>query len=92
MAAQLIDINAILLANLHSIKTGRLAADCMHTGGSDLDVLAIAEQAAKKTFRDRTATNVTSANKEDAFHDLRRASVRVSNVRLKLAKSTQRRE
>ena len=58
-------------ADLHRVQARRLAADGMHAGGSDLDVLAIAEQTAEKSFRHGAAANVAGANKEDAFHDVK---------------------
>jgi hypothetical protein len=48
----------------------------MHARRGDLDVLAIPQQTAKKPFRDGAAANVTRADKEDAFHDLRGARAR----------------
>ena len=69
LAAQIADVYAICFANLHRVKARRLSADGMHTGGSDFDVLAIPDQPAKQSFRDRTAADVAGANKKDAFHD-----------------------
>jgi hypothetical protein len=69
LASQIADIHAISFANLHRVQTGRLPPDCVHAGGSDLDIFAIADQAAKQSFGDGTATDIARANKEDAFHD-----------------------
>src|SRR5438105_13215518 len=43
----------------------------MHAGGGHFNVLAISQEAAKKTFRNGTATNITSTNEKDAFHKMR---------------------
>src|SRR5436305_10929220 len=40
----------------------------MHAGGRHLNVLAISQETAKKTFRNGTATNITCTNEEDTFH------------------------
>jgi Kdo2-lipid IVA lauroyltransferase/acyltransferase len=43
----------------------------MHPGRGHFNVLAISQEAAKKTFRNGTATNITSTNEKDAFHKMR---------------------
>jgi Kdo2-lipid IVA lauroyltransferase/acyltransferase len=43
----------------------------MHAGGRHFNVLAISQEAAKKTFRNGTATNITGTNEKDAFHKMR---------------------
>src|SRR5207237_10768937 len=43
----------------------------MHAGRGHFNVLAISQEAAKKTFRNGTATNITSTNEKDAFHKMR---------------------
>src|SRR5438132_883331 len=43
----------------------------MHAGRRHFNVLAISQEAAKKTFRNGTATNITSTNEKDAFHKMR---------------------
>src|SRR2546430_10268058 len=43
----------------------------MHTGRGHFNVLAISQEAAKKTFRNGAATNITSTNEKDAFHKMR---------------------
>jgi hypothetical protein len=40
------------------------------TGRCNLDVLAVADQPAKQSFRDRTTADIARANKKDAFHDV----------------------
>ena len=69
LAAETADIHAFLFADLHCIKTWRLAAHRVHTSRGDFDVSPISQQPAKKPFRDGTAANVTCAHKEDVFHD-----------------------
>src|SRR5438045_9239594 len=43
----------------------------MHAGRRHFNVLAISQETAKKTFRNGTATNITSTNEKDAFHKMR---------------------
>jgi hypothetical protein len=76
------DVHAFGFANLDSVKAWRLSAHRVHTRRRDLNVFAIADQPAKKSFRDGTATNIASANKEDAFHGWRRARERKGKVGL----------
>jgi hypothetical protein len=59
------------------------------TSRENFDVLTIANQTAKKPFRDRAATNITGADKEDAFHDSHGASERWSNLEANGLKSIQ---
>ena len=73
LAAESRDIHVFVFAHLHRIKTRRLTAHRVHACRSDLDVLAIADQTAKKPFGDGAAANISRANKEDAFHDERAA-------------------
>ncbi len=87
LAAQTADVHAFLLADLHRVKTWRLAAHCVHAGGRNFDVLTIAEQTAKKPFRDWAAANITCADKEDAFHVSDGASERHPNLELNMLKS-----
>jgi hypothetical protein len=54
----------------------------MHSGRGDFDIFAVPKQSQKKTFRDGTSANVSRADKKDAFHDARRASVRESKPRI----------
>jgi len=72
---------------LHCIKTWRLAAHRVHTSRGDFNVSPISQQTAKKPFCDRTAANVTCANKEDVFHDLDGARERDSNLKSNPPKS-----
>src|SRR5437870_1140335 len=67
----------------------RLTAHCMDTGRNNFDVLTIANQTTKKPFRDRASTNITCADKEDAFHGSHGASERQSNLEANGSKSIQ---
>jgi alkanesulfonate monooxygenase SsuD/methylene tetrahydromethanopterin reductase-like flavin-dependent oxidoreductase (luciferase family) len=69
LAAQIADVYAFAFANLDGVKARRLAANRVHAGGRDLDVFAVTDQPAEQSFRDWTAADIASANKEDAFHD-----------------------
>ena len=68
LAAQSADIGAFLCGDFHGVQAWRLAANRVHTGGCDFDVLPVASHAAKKPFRDRAPTNVACADEEDVFH------------------------
>ncbi len=61
----------------------------MDTGRNNFDVLTIANQTTKKPFRDRAATNIACADKEDAFHGSHGASERQSNLEANGSKSIQ---
>jgi hypothetical protein len=74
-------------AYFNRIEARRLAAHSMHTGGNNFDVLSVAQQAAKKPFRNRTAADITRADKEDAFHNSESASERNSNLKSNWSKS-----
>ena len=63
----------------HRIQARGLAADRVHPGRSDFDVLPIADQAAKKPFRNRASTNITCADEEDVFHGRNAQRTRLSN-------------
>jgi hypothetical protein len=89
LAALIANVHAVRFTNLHGVKTWRLATDRVHTGRRDLNVLAVADQPAKQSLRNRAATNIASANKEDAFHGARRASERVIKVGLNARKVNQ---
>ena len=67
------DIDAFLFADVDRVQTGRLSAHSMHTGGSDLDLLAVAKKTTEEAFRHRAPANISRANEEDAFHDFRPA-------------------
>ena len=71
LTAQLADVYAFFRANLYRVETWRLAAHRVYTGRENVYVLTIANQTTKKPFRDRAATNITCADKEDAFHGSR---------------------
>jgi hypothetical protein len=88
LAAQSADINTFGLANLHCIKTWRLPADGVHTGGRDFNVFAIPDKTTEKAFRNRAAANISRTNKKDAFHGCARASVRICNLESNRGKST----
>ena len=77
------DVDAFLLADLDGVQARRLSADRVHAGGSDLDVLAIAEQPAEKPFRHRAAADISGANEEDAFHDSRAGALPASQGKIK---------
>jgi hypothetical protein len=80
LTAQVADGYAFAFANLNGIKTRRLPANGVHAGRRDFDVFAISDQPAEQPFRDRTAADIASANKEDTFHDWRRACQRANNL------------
>lgn len=63
LTAKAADVHGLLLANLHCVKTRWLPVDGMHAGRGDFNVLAIADEAPEKPFRDRASTNVACANK-----------------------------
>jgi hypothetical protein len=71
LAAQSPDVRSFLLTNVDGVHAWRLATHRVHSGGSDLDVFAIAQHPAKKAFRHRAPANISCANKEDAFHGSR---------------------
>jgi hypothetical protein len=81
LTALLANIHAFRFANLNGVKARRLSAHRVNTRGSNFNVLAIADQTAKQTFRDGTAANIASANEEDAFHGGARARERGNKIR-----------
>jgi hypothetical protein len=89
LAPQIADVCAFFCADLYGVKAWRLTMYCVDTGRENFNVLTIANQTAKKPFRNRTATYITCANKEDAFHDSRGASERQSNLEANGSKSIQ---
>ncbi len=89
LAAQVADVCAFFGADLYRLQARRLTAHCVDTSRENFDVLTIANQATKKTLRDRTATNITCADKEDAFHGSHGASERLSNLEANGSKSIQ---
>jgi hypothetical protein len=91
LAAQIADIDALLFANLHCVKAWRLPAHGMHPCRRDFNIFAIANQTPKEPFRDGATANVTRADKENAFHDSRRASARMNNLKSNMIKSIERR-
>ena len=70
------DVYAFSFANLHGVKTRRLAANRVDTGGRDFNIFAISGQSTKQALGDGAATDIAGANKEDAFH----GSVRAANA------------
>jgi hypothetical protein len=87
LAAQTANVCAFLFADLHRVKTRRLSTHGMHACRSDLDVFAVSKQTAKQPFRNGAATNITCADKENAFHDSGCASARPCNLESNRAKS-----
>jgi hypothetical protein len=79
LAAQITDICAFLSADFYGIHAGGLAADRVHPGRRDFDVLPIACQPAKKPFSDRAPTNIACADEEDVFHGRNAQRTRLSN-------------
>jgi hypothetical protein len=57
-----------------------LAAHRVHTGRNNFNVLSVPKQTAKKPFRNRAAADITSTDKEDAFHNLESSSERNPNL------------
>ena len=82
LAPQIADVCAFFRAHLYRVKAWRLTAYCVDTSRENFDVLPIANQTAKNPFCDRAATNITCADKEDAFHDSGTRSERVSQPRI----------
>jgi hypothetical protein len=89
LTAQIADVCAFFRTDLYRVQTWRLAAHRVDAGRKNFDVLAIANQTTKKPFRDRAATNITCADKEDAFHGSHGASERLSNLEANGSKSIQ---
>src|SRR6266436_7044082 len=89
LAPQIADVCSFFRAHLYRVKAWRLTANCVDTSRENFDVLTIANQTAKKPFRDRAATNITCADKEDAFHGSHGASERHSNLEANGSKSIQ---
>jgi hypothetical protein len=87
LAALSADVRAFFFADLHRVKTWRLAAHGMHAGRKNFDVLTVPEQMAKKPFCDWAATNIAGADKEDAFHGSQGASERRVNLEANWSKS-----
>ena len=87
LAAQTADICAFLCADFYGVQAWRLAANRVHAGGCDFDVLPVASHAAKKPFRDRAPTNVACADEEDVFHGSERAANAFIKLEANLSKS-----
>jgi hypothetical protein len=87
LAAQSADICAFRCADFHGVQARRLAANRVHTGRCDFDVLPVASQAAKKPFRDWAPTNVACADEKDVFHGSERAANAFIKLKANLSKS-----
>ena len=87
LAAQSAYICAFLCAHFYGVQAWRLAANRVHAGGRDFDVLPVASQPTKKPFRDWTATNVSCADEKDVFHGSQRAASAFLNLKANLSKS-----
>jgi hypothetical protein len=74
LTSLLTDIDPFLFANLNGVETWRLSSDGMDTCGCHLDVFPIADEATKQALGNGTATDVSGTDKQDAFHNGRRAS------------------
>jgi hypothetical protein len=68
LAPETANVDAFLFANVNRVQARRLPANGVDAGGSDLDVFPVANEPAEKAFRHWAPANVSSANKEDAFH------------------------
>jgi hypothetical protein len=88
LASQIADIHPIIFTNLDRVEAWGLTAHGMDPCGSDFDVLAISGQAPKKALRAGASTDISRTNKENAFHDARRANLRSPNLGLNEVKST----
>ena len=87
LAAQSAYICAFLCADFYGVQAWWLSANRVHAGRCDIDVLAVASQAAKKPFRDRASTNVACADEEDVFHGSERAANALIKLKANLFKS-----
>ena len=87
LTAQIADVDPCFRTDFDRIKTWRLAAYRVHTGRNDFDVFSVPEHAAKKSFRDRAAADITCTDKEDAFHNSESASERNPNLKSNRSKS-----
>src|SRR2546430_1739482 len=65
----------------------RLTAHRVYTGRNNFDVFSVPKHAAKKSFRDRAAADITCTDKEDAFHNSESASERNPNLKSNRSKS-----
>ena len=84
-----VEVNPVYVQELGAgIPRYRLPAHGMHSCRRDFDIFAITNQTPKEPFRDGAAANVARADKENAFHDWRRASARMNNLKSNMIKST----
>ena len=63
-------------SDLDREEAGGLPADRMNARGSDRDVLAIAEQMAKKSFGHRAPADVSGTDEKNVFHGVERRTAR----------------
>ena len=89
LAAETANVDAFLFANVNGMQARGLPANGMNPGGSDLDVLTIAEQTAEEALSHRAAANIARADKKDAFHDEKPAPCRQGKLESNRIKSTQ---
>ena len=87
LAPQAADIGAFRRADLYRVQAWRLAANRVHAGRCDFDVLPIASKPPKKAFRDGAPTNIACADEEDAFHGSERAANAFIKLEVNLSKS-----
>jgi hypothetical protein len=87
LAAESAYIYAFLCTDFYGVQAWWLAANRVHAGRCDFDVLSVASQAAKKPFRDRASTNVACADEEDVFHGSERAANAFIKLKANLSKS-----
>jgi hypothetical protein len=87
LAPEIAYVCAFLCADFHRVQAWRLAANRVHAGGCNFDILAVANQAAKKAFRDRAPANVACADEEDVFHGSERAAGAFIKLKANLSKS-----
>jgi hypothetical protein len=69
LAAETANIDAFLFTDVDRVQARRLSANGVDTGGRNLDVFAIAEQAPEQAFSHGAAADIAGADKENAFHD-----------------------
>jgi hypothetical protein len=89
LTAQVADVCAFFRADLYRVQAWRLSAYGVDAGRKNFDVFTVANHTTKKPFRDGAATNITCADKEDAFHGSHGASERPSNLEANWCKSIQ---
>lgn len=68
LTAQAAKIDPFVLADFDGVSARRLPADGMNPGRVHFNILAIFNESAEKPFRNGTATDISGADKKDAFH------------------------